>query len=447
MNANAKLLAETAPPAAQPARPRTLHIGPLPWPVYLGAVLVTGLACYYQKLPADIIGGLSVLMLGGFLLGKLGQTIPVLNQIGGTAILCLFVPSALVGYGVMPDGCQKAIVAAFKTANFQYFYIACLVAGSILGMPYRVLVHGFLRMFVPLLLGTFAAIGAGIVVGLCFGHGAKDTLFYILVPIFGGGLSEGVLPLSLAYAEILHRPQTELVAQMVPAALIGNVVAIVSSGVLARLGDRRPELSGQGMLVRPGNDPHHDNDLAARRGAEPPISLSLLGAGMLIASGLFLLGGLLAPVTGIPGPVLMIIGAVILKVSRVLPADMEVGAYQINRFMSVNLTFAILCAMGTVLVSWNQLVASFNLGYLVICTTAVVSLIVVGFFVGGWLRMFPVEAAIVTACHSGLGGTGDVAILSAADRLGLMAFAQVSTRVGGALMIVIATFLLRALAS
>jgi len=220
-------------------------------------------------------------------------------------------------------------------------------------MPYRVLVHGFIRMFVPLAVGTLAAVGVGIV----------------------------------ATGDELTPP-------------------------------REPEL---------------------------PIDLALLGAGILLASGLLLLGGVLAPVTGIPGPVLMIIGVVILKVSRVLPADMEVGAYQINRFMSVNLTFAILCAMGTVLVSWNQLVASFNLGYLVICTIAVLAMIASGLFVGRWLRMYPVEAAIVTACHSGLGGTGDVAILSAADRLGLMAFAQISTRVGGALMIVIATLLLRAL--
>ncbi len=60
-------------------------------------------------------------------------------------------------------------------------------------------------------------------------------------------------------------------------------------------------------------------------------------------------------------------------------------------------------------------------------------------------RANPVEAAVVTACHSGLGGTGDVAILGAADRMGLMAFAQISTRVGGALMIVIATFLMKAI--
>ncbi|WIW50084.1 2-hydroxycarboxylate transporter family protein (plasmid) [Bradyrhizobium sp. 62B] len=417
-----------------------LKIGPLPFGVYLAAALVCAAAVYLGKLPNDVIGGLSVLMLLGFLLGKLGQTIPVLKQIGGTAILCLFVPSALVAYGFMPDAALKAITTTFRTANFQYFFIACLVAGSILGMPYRVLVQGFIRMFVPLLIGTIAAVSAGIAVGLLFGYSPRDTFFFIIIPIVGGGLAEGVLPLSIAYAEMLHRPQAELVAQMVPAALLGNVVAIVSAGVLARLGETRRELNGNGMLVKTGDD-----DILDEARPDRPIDLGLLGAGMVLSCGLFVLGMVLAPFTGIPGPIMMIIAAVALKLTRLLPVEMELGAYQINKFMSTNLTFAILVAMGTLLVSWQQLVASFNPGYIMICTTTVLAMIASGFLVGKWLNMYPVEAAIVTACHSGLGGTGDVAILGAADRMGLMAFAQIATRVGGAIMIVIATLLMKSL--
>ena len=59
--------------------------------------------------------------------------------------------------------------------------------------------------------------------------------------------------------------------------------------------------------------------------------------------------------------------------------------------------------------------------------------------------MYPVDSSIVTACHSGLGGTGDVAILSASNRMGLMPFAQISTRLGGATMVVLATLLMKAL--
>ncbi len=52
------------------------------------------------------------------------------------------------------------------------------------------------------------------------------------------------------------------------------------------------------------------------------------------------------------------------------------------------------------------------------------------------------HGAIVNACHSGKGGTGDVAILSAANRMQLMPFAQIATRVGGAITVTLALIVL-----
>jgi malate:Na+ symporter len=225
----------------------------------------------------------------------------------------------------------------------------------------------------------------------------------------------------------------------VPAALIGNVVGIVGSGLLKRFGEKYPKYNGEGMLIRTGED----QALLKEQKDDAPLDLRLMGSGLLIGCSLFTLGVLLAPVTGIPGPVLMIIIAALLKVARVMPESMEVGAYQMYKFMSTNLTSAILVGLGTLFVSWGQLVAAFSPAYFVICVVTVLAMIASGFFVGGWLKMYPVEAGIITACHSGLGGTGDVAILSSANRMGLMPFAQISTRIGGAAMVVFATLLMK----
>ncbi|MDR5745130.1 2-hydroxycarboxylate transporter family protein [Caballeronia sp. LZ029] len=428
-----------AAPLGLRARFSMLTIGGMPIAMFAALALVTILAAATGKLPNDMIGGFAVLMLSGLLLGEIGSRIPVFRHIGGPAILCLFVPSALLGYKLMDDAALKAITTTMKTANLQYLYIACLVAGSILGMNRKILIQGFLKMFVPLLVGTVTAIAAGVLVGLMFGHDPKHTFFYIVMPILGGGIGEGILPLSIGYAEITGTAQGHLIAMMVPAALIGNVVAILASGLLKRFGEKHRAYSGDGMLVKSGDD----QTLLKEQKAEAALDLRLMGFGLLLGCTVFILGMLLAPVTGIPGPVLMIVAAAVLKVARAIPERMEIGAYQIYKFMSTNLTFAILVGLGTLFVSWDKLVGAFSPAYFVICASTVAAMIVSGFFVGAWLKMYPVEAAIITACHSGLGGTGDVAILSSSNRMGLMPFAQISTRIGGAGMVVFATLMMK----
>ncbi|MCP6582513.1 2-hydroxycarboxylate transporter family protein, partial [Klebsiella pneumoniae] len=80
--------------------------------------------------------------------------------------------------------------------------------------------------------------------GSLFGYSIYHTFFFIIVPIIGGGIGEGILPLSLAYSAILGQTPDVYVAQLAPAAVVGNIFAIICAGFLARMGARRPALSG-----------------------------------------------------------------------------------------------------------------------------------------------------------------------------------------------------------
>ncbi|WP_302049606.1 2-hydroxycarboxylate transporter family protein [Desulfosporosinus nitroreducens] len=418
----------------------SVKVGVLPLPLYLILAGIIFAASMYGQLPADMIGGFAVIMVMGILLGDIGLRVPILKEIGGPAILAILVPSTMVFYNLINPSALKAITAIMKTSNFLYFYISVLVVGSILGMNRKVLVQGFARMFVPLIVGTAAAISAGLLVGTLFGYSIHRTFFYIIIPIVGGGIGEGILPLSLGYSAILNIPQEALIGQLIPAAVIGNIVAIVCAGLLKRLGEKKPELTGNGVLVKTGDD---SEILNAKGMADKPIDFPLMGAGILMACAFFIFGKVASPFIGIPGAIIMIFAAAIVKYLNIMPAKMEQGSFHLYKFVSSSLTWPLMVGLGVLYTPLKDVIATVTPGYLVVCASVVIAMISSGYFIGRFMNMYPIESAIVTGCHSGLGGTGDVAILSASNRMELMPFAQISTRIGGASMIVLATILIK----
>ena len=419
-----------------------IKVGVLPLPLYLILAAIIFVASIYNTLPADMIGGFAVIMILGILLGDLGQKIPILKDIGGPAILALLVPSILVFLDVIHSTSMEAVTTLMKTSNFLYFYISCLVVGSILGMNSKVLIQGFTRMFVPLLAGTVLAVTAGLFVGLLLGYDIKHTLFYIVVPIIGGGIGEGILPLSIAYSSILGDSAESFVSQMIPAAVIGNIFAVVTAGVMMRVGEKYTKLSGNGKLIKSEST---EESIDNKKEKDKVIDFSLMGAGLLIACSFFIVGTLGQKFIGIPGPVIMILFATLIKCLKVMPHKMENGAHNLYKFVSTSLTWPLMVGLGMLYIPLEDVVKIVTPAYVVICASVVLTMIISGYFVGKLMKMYPVDAAIVTGCHSGLGGTGDVAILSASKRMALMPFAQVATRIGGVSTVIIATFLLKIL--
>lgn len=134
-------------------------------------------------------------------------------------------------------------------------------------------------------------------------------------------------------------------------------------------------------------------------------------------------------------PVVMLFVAVIFKLSRAVSPQLQQSSYVAYKFFSTAVTYPLLFAIGASMTPWDKLVSAFNVVNLAIIVSTVVSLMATGFLVGRKMNMYPIEAAIINACHSGQGGTGDVAILTAANRMQLMPFAQIATRIGGAITV------------
>lgn len=417
-----------------------VKVGSVPLPVYVvlsAVIFVTGIA---QQLPVNMLGGFAVILTLGWLLGTIGANIPFVKNFGGPAILSLLVPSILVFFNLVNQNVLDSANILMKEANFLYFYIACLVCGSILGMNRKMLVQGLMRMIVPMMVGMIFAMGVGTFVGVLVGFDWQHALFYIVTPVLAGGIGEGILPLSIGYSAITGVGSEQLVAQLIPATIIGNFFAIMCSALLSRLGEKRPEFSGQGQLIKVGDA---DDMADALKEDNSPIDVKLMGAGVLTACTLFIAGGLLQHFTGFPGPVLMIVLASLLKYLNVVPKETQRGSKQLYKFISGNFTFPLMAGLGLLYIPLKDVIGTLSWQYFIVVVSVVFTIIVTGFIISRFMNMNPVEAAIISACQSGMGGTGDVAILSTADRMNLMPFAQVATRLGGAITVITMTGILR----
>jgi Na+/citrate or Na+/malate symporter len=142
----------------------------------------------------------------------------------------------------------------------------------------------------------------------------------------------------------------------------------------------------------------------------------------------------------------MLFIAVAVKIGMAVPPQLQQGAGVVYKFFRTAVTYPLLFAIGVAMTPWDKLMAALHPANLVTIVATVVTLMTTGWFVGKWVKLYPIEAAIVNACHSGQGGTGDVAILTAANRMQMMPFAQIATRIGGAVTVTLALIFLKTLA-
>src|SRR3984893_4591517 len=409
------------------------RIGIVPLPVYVVlAALVAFFILRDGKVASDLPTMIAVLALGGFGCAEIGRRLPVIRNLGAAAIFATFVPSYLVYAHLLPEGMLKPVVEFTKASNFLYLFIAAIIVGSIFGMDRQVLIKGFVKIFVPLAAGSIVAGIVGTLIGVVLGLGAYHTFFYVVIPIMAGGVGEGAIPLSIGYAEILHQEQGNLFALILPPIMLGSLTAILLAGFLNWVGKRLPRLTGEGRL-QPGVEEEltPGEEKAAASAVDPG---AIAAAGVTVVA-LYLLGTACFQLFGLPGPVAMLFLAVLVKLTRAVPPSLQLAGPTVYKFFSTAITYPLLFAIGVSLTPWDTLVAALTPANIAVIVSTVASVIATGFFVGRLLGMYPIETAIVNACHSGQGGTGDIAILTAANRLQLMPFAQIATRIGGAITV------------
>ncbi|MFB2865332.1 2-hydroxycarboxylate transporter family protein [Aeromonas sp. MdU4] len=418
------------------------QIAGMPLFIFLGLATCVLFSGWNGSLPLGMVGALALMFVLGTLLTELGERImPIREYLGGGTILAIFGGAALFEYQLLPVQAGQVITNFMKEGGFLNFFIASLVTGSVFGMSGALLKNAAMR-YLPVILGgvALALLSVGLV-GSLMGYGFKNAVLLIGLPIMGGGMGAGAVPLVEILSGPMQMSSADLLSRMVPAVVIANTLAILVGSLLARLGRRYPSLTGNGKLMVKEN-----SQRIADEQAEAP-TLQSLGMGLFISSSMFVLGSLLGNFIPMHPFALMILAVAFIKVSGVLPRRYEQAAADWYQFVVSNLTPSLLVGIGVAYTSIPELISAFSISYFVLVMVTVIGGALGAALVGKMIGFYPIEAAITGGlCMANMGGTGDVAVLSAAQRMKLMPFAQISSRLGGAVMLILATALISLLA-
>lgn len=403
----------------------------------VSAVIFTG--AYLDILPKGMIGAFALMMILGAILGEIGNNLPIVKSyLGGGPIVIIFGSAALVMFKVFPEAAIENMDTFMKGGGFLDFYIAALITGSILGMNRKLLINAAVR-YLPAIIGgvvlALALVGIG---GAVLGFGAKEAILYIGIPIMGGGMGAGAVPLSKIFGEALTKDPAEMLSIMIPAVALGNAFAIVVAGLLDKLGKVKKDLSGDGDLLIEKDHAHSEEEI------KTPLNLPMMGIGLLLAVSFFTWGSIIAKfIPAVHSYAWMIISVAVVKAIGFMPRKYEESAFMWFQFVMTNLTGVLLVGIGVSYTNLPQVIAALTLQYIVLVGLTIIGAVIGAGAVGRLVGFYPIESSITAGlCMANMGGTGDVAVLSAANRMKLMPFAQISSRIGGAFMLILASSLL-----
>ncbi|MFG6150192.1 2-hydroxycarboxylate transporter family protein [Halobacillus sp. B23F22_1] len=405
---------------------------PLIW--FFAITALTLVSMYTGNLPGGMLGSLLVMMVLGELFGWIGDKTPILKTyLGGGAILAIFGAAYMVYAGLIPDSTATMINDFMKDGGFLNFYIAALITGSILGMNKQILIKVGLKYFLPIFGAVFGAMLVAGLFGALVGFSLTDAVLVITMPIMGGGMGAGAVPMSQIYSELMGNDPSYYISMLVPALALGNVFAIILASMLNILGKKVPSLTGNGQLLK-GFEYKEEKS---------SFDIQKMGVGLMAAILFFMIGTLVAGFIPLHAYALMIIIVALAKIADIIPKNILDGANQWYKFVAKNWTLALLFGIGIAYTDLNTVLEALTLQYIVTVLGVVIGAVIGAGLLGKLVGFYPIESAITAGlCMANMGGTGDVAVLSSSRRMELMPFAQISSRLGGAIILLLAGLLI-----
>lgn len=424
------------------------------WYIFLGISAVVLFASFKEILPNNAAGAFALLYVVGVLFSTVGDRIPIWKEyVGGGPILAFLGSAFLVYKGIIPESSVETVKIFMDTADFLDLFICVLITGSILSVNRKLLMKAFLGYIPAILGGVIMAFILGILGGLICGIAPVEIATKYVLPIMGGGTGAGAIPMSEIYASVTGGDPAKWLSFALSILTIANIIAIISASILNKLGETKKgsKFNGNGELIRKAEDISKLENTD-----EIKVTAREVAAGLILSVSFYVLGNIFSKLIVIPEFTLfgvdvkidihrfawMVILVALANVLNIIPDELKEGTKKIQGFFSKQFLLVVMVGVGIALTDLGELIAAFTLANIFIAILIVLGAILGSGIIGWLVGFYPIETAISAGlCMANRGGSGDVAVLTAAKRMDLMSFAQISSRLGGGMMLIIASIM------
>lgn len=416
----------------------------MPWYIAFTVAAIAIIAAATGALSTDLAGCFVLMMSIGLICNEIGERIPFWNSyIGGGLVLTFLVSAFLFTYNIIPQKYADAMVMVMDDADFLSFFIIFLITGSILSLDRDLLIRSFAGYIPAIFGGLIGASILGILAGLIFGVNPVIVILKYMLPVMGGGNGAGAVPLSQIYETITGDSAANYYSFAITILTIANIFAILSAAILNKIGDVKTSWTGdkKTLMRKGGNFATEDKKVA--------VNMKDLGGAFFLAIGFYALGRLFAKTilpeifgTPIHQFAYMIIFVAIVAASGIVPENVRAAAKKLQSFFSGNLVLVIMVGVG---VDTNiiELAKAITPGNVVIAAAVVIGAVLGSAIVGWLVGFYPIDSAVTAGlCMANRGGSGDLAVLGASKRMDLMAYAQLSSRLGGGIVLILGSVLI-----
>lgn len=427
---------------------RTKILG-FPLPIYLLFSAIMMIIAIQGSLLDSMVGAWGFALIVGTLIGWIGDRIPIWKDwCGGGMLLTSLAAGALVTFNILPESTVNTISNWNGTMGFLDLYILVLITGAIMTIDRKLLMKAFAG-FLPSIVGATAlSFLFTAVVALIVGQSPLEALINIALPIMGGGNGAGTIPMSQMWGQMTGNAPEKWYAPAFAIMSLGNLVSVIMAALLDRLGKKYPKMTGNGKMFR---SVAIENTTVEDYGKDIKVSVLNYASGFALALFLFILADFYASSVSLINNMdlgfeihkfaFMVIFASIFNVLGFIPQEIRLGAQGMQGFFSKYMSFPLMMGVG-ITTNLMDYVDAFTVPNMLMILACVFGAILGAVLVGYPLGFYPVEIAITAGLDmAGGGGAGDVQILGASHRMQLMPYAQISSRIGGALILVIASIM------